>query len=145
MVWCCDVVFFWCLLVISIIGVLLGLDIRDPARAAQRRREPQCGEDAAAPRCMLGSRCELAAFSLSCPCQICAYCGARVCAACRTNQIEIDRWCTQNNEVKWGSKGKTELKRVCDSCCEHAPAEVRQRRRGIALTEVSPQATCRCL
>lgn len=31
-VWCFDVVFFWLLLVISIVGILLGLDVRDPVR-----------------------------------------------------------------------------------------------------------------
>lgn len=33
-VWCIDVVFFWLLLVISVVGLLLGLDARDPVRRA---------------------------------------------------------------------------------------------------------------
>lgn len=33
-VWCIDVVFFWVLLSVSVVGVLLGLDARDPVRRA---------------------------------------------------------------------------------------------------------------
>ncbi len=33
-VWCIDVVFFWLLLGVSVVGVLLGLDARDPVRRA---------------------------------------------------------------------------------------------------------------
>ena len=89
-------------------------DIRDAARAAQRRGEPQVSEDAGAPRCMLGSlcSCDQALFTLTIPGETCSYCGARVCAACRTNKVGVDRWWSQAiNDFRKAPKGKVELKR----------------------------------
>ena len=112
-------------------------DIRDPSRAAQRRREPRVSDDASAPRCMLGSRCEQVAFGLTVAAELCAYCGVRTCGACRSTQIPLDRFCTQNNEIKSAKAGETTFKSVCDSCLEHAPAEVRRRLRGQALKDAA--------
>eukprot|EP01043_Picozoa_sp_COSAG02_P024911 COSAG02_NODE_1380_length_12986_cov_13.843563_10_plen_365_part_00 len=115
-------------------------DIREPCRAESRRRQPQIKDDAAAPCCMLGSNCEQVRFGMTVPSEMCSYCGIRVCGACRSTEIMLDRWCTWKSEIKRAEPGATQFKAVCDSCCEHAPAEVRRRLRGVALKEAARAA-----
>lgn len=59
----------------------------------------------------------------------CRCCGWVVCAGCLPDgqTLQLDRWVssTAGNTLKYGSP--TKLKRVCNSCAEHAPAEIAER------------------
>jgi len=115
------------------------------ATKAAARANPRWVSDEEAERCML---CKPDWKFRSVPGwkrHHCRSCGWVVCADCLRKTVEMDRWVssTAGHELKEAKdvmvarsdKYPTKAKRVCNSCAEHAPAEVAARLRMAEVAE----------
>jgi hypothetical protein len=116
----------------------------EPNRTAQARARPRWIPDAEAERCMLCNPDWRFGPLPGYRRHHCRSCGWVVCAACipDSQTLELDRWVssTAGNTLKDGDP--TKPKRVCNSCAEHAPAEVEARlraRAAAAAAEPEPE------
>ena len=66
----------------------------------------------------------------------CRYCGVLVCHSCSANELSLDRWLGDGNKYdkhnRILARGTSPPLRVCDSCFEHAPKEMQDRRDSLA-------------
>lgn len=97
--------------------------------AAAARKHPKWISDADADCCML--ECGSGVFGMMWRRHHCRYCGWVICSNCfpASQIIAVDRWIssTEGHPVKHLEVGLCP-KRVCRSCVEYAPAEIRARR-----------------